>query len=297
MLDRREVSNSWFELLNMLYNIGLWYMKHAAALCLKESVSEDQAKEVHMCLRQAAGIFNYIEREKSKCSQDFEPGSDFDSDVLQAYSSQCLAEAQEVVVVRAIELKHKPAVTFSVSLDTARRFSESAERLKAKDMTKFGKWYLYLMLKNELYLAYAFTFFSDSLLAEDRCGEAIRTVREAHSKLDKAIALSVEYKKAKGASSAPVKIDEHHFVQRLRPILKRMTDKCNHENGIIYHQKVPMELPDFELKPLFGIAEAVDFVLPSKSALWTAEAYAGFDISKAQMPDFSVRSGQICVCT
>jgi hypothetical protein len=55
-----------------------------------------------------------------------------------------------------------------------------------------------------------------------------------------------------------------------------------------YHQKVPTELPELEVKATYGLAKPEEFQPITPSQLWTPETYAAFDISKAPMPDFSV---------
>jgi hypothetical protein len=55
-----ELSDAWFEALNMAINMALWYTKHAAWVAGKDEVREDEAKTVHGCLRKAAGIFAFV---------------------------------------------------------------------------------------------------------------------------------------------------------------------------------------------------------------------------------------------
>lgn len=42
----------------------------------------------------------------------------------------------------------------------------------------FGKWRAYLQLKNNFYLALAYAYLGESLLGEDKCGEAVKACRE-----------------------------------------------------------------------------------------------------------------------
>ena len=47
-----------------------------------------------------------------------------------------------------------------------------------------------------------------------------------------------------------------------------------------YHQKVPYDAPDLEIKDkTFGLVKPEEFDLPAISGLWTPVAYASFDIS------------------
>lgn len=51
-----------------------------------------------------------------------EPGTDMDVRVLEAYVNQSQAEAQEVTIARAIELKHSPSLIAGLCLETSKLF-------------------------------------------------------------------------------------------------------------------------------------------------------------------------------
>ncbi|XP_033729166.1 BRO1 domain-containing protein BROX-like [Pecten maximus] len=55
-----EQFDAVFEAASMAINIALWYTKHAAKLAAKEEPDMEEAKEVHKCLRIAAGIFKFV---------------------------------------------------------------------------------------------------------------------------------------------------------------------------------------------------------------------------------------------
>jgi hypothetical protein len=56
----------------------------------------EEAKEVHVSLRKAAGIFQLIERDfNPKLTERQMEAGDLDSRVISAYLTQCTAEAQE----------------------------------------------------------------------------------------------------------------------------------------------------------------------------------------------------------
>lgn len=69
----------------------------------------------------------------------------------------------------------------------------------------------------------------------DKCGEAIRALRESQSCLEKAKALCEVYGKSNGPAPR-VKPDQHAVFRRLAPIVKLTLDKCNRENGLMYVQ-------------------------------------------------------------
>lgn len=50
-------SDAIFELVSICQDVGIWHMKHAAVIAAKENINMDEAKDVHKCLRKAAGYF------------------------------------------------------------------------------------------------------------------------------------------------------------------------------------------------------------------------------------------------
>jgi len=83
-----------------------------------------------------------------------EPGSDLDPRVMSAYVQQCQAEAQEVTIARAIELKHSSTLISALANETSKLFLSAAGAVKALDQTKFGKWMTYFQLKSAFYESY-----------------------------------------------------------------------------------------------------------------------------------------------
>ncbi|KAK2162932.1 hypothetical protein LSH36_89g03014 [Paralvinella palmiformis] len=264
----------------MLFNVALWYTKHAAKVAGKEEPSMDEAKEVHKCLRIAAGIFTYIkENLVARLMDSPEKGSDLDSRILAAYISQCTAEAQEITIARAIELKHSASIVSALAYETARLFTQSDDCLKTLDEKIVARWRNYLQFKINIYYAYAYNYHGEVLLAADKCGEAIKSLQESDQYYEKAWKNGKEYTSIKGPGSN-AKPHEHLFFRKLGPIVKRTLDKCVRENGFIYHQKVPVDAPQLELKATYGLVAPEEFTPPEPSPLWTAEAYKSFDISR-----------------
>ncbi|KAM7539330.1 hypothetical protein Aperf_G00000054315 [Anoplocephala perfoliata] len=81
-----------YELIGILFNLALWFAKHAAKVASATDVEVEQAVDVYKSLRNAAGLFEHI---------------------------KSLAEAQEVTIARAIELKHDPAIIAALASETA----------------------------------------------------------------------------------------------------------------------------------------------------------------------------------
>ena len=49
---------------------------------------------------------------------------------------------------------------------------------------------------------------------------------------------------------------------------------------VSYHQKVPYDPPDLEIKDkTFGLVAPEEYILPPTAPLWTPVAYAAFDVA------------------
>jgi hypothetical protein len=138
---------------------------------------------------------------------------------------------------------------------------------------------MYLVLKSRFYLAYAYNYAGENLLAEDKCGEAIRALQESQKCYGQSVEFAKEYSKVKGPGTK-AKPEQHAFFRRLAPIVNRTLEKCERENGLIYHQKVAYDAPELEVKDkTFGLVSPEKFELPEMASLWTSVAYASFDIA------------------
>ena len=64
-------------------------------------------------------------------------------------------------------------------------------------------------------------------------------------------------------------------------MLNRTLEKCERENGFIYHQKVPYDPVELPLNAAtHGLVAPEVYEIPAVSPLWTPMAYAAFDSSK-----------------
>jgi hypothetical protein len=274
-----------FELISICQNVGIWYMKHAGMMAGRDEINMDEAKEVHKCLRKAAGIFNAMqEKYVGNLLQKLDPGTDLDSTITNAYISQCTAEAQEVTIARAIELKHAPSLISSLANETSRMYSAGAGYLSKLSPSKVGKWKKYFELKSIFYLAYAYCYSGENLLAQEKCGDAIRSLQESEKCYVAATKQCKEYVALKGPGIS-AKPENHLFFRKLGPVIKRTLEKCERENGFIFHQKVPAEPLPLELKATYGLVSPEEFNLPPINGLWTKVVYAAFDSSKCSLDD------------
>uniref|UniRef100_A0A2K5PI05 BRO1 domain-containing protein BROX n=1 Tax=Cebus imitator TaxID=2715852 RepID=A0A2K5PI05_CEBIM len=259
-----------FELISMGFNVALWYTKYASRLAGKE--------KRRLCA--SALFFNHI----PKLITPAEKGRDLESRLIEAYVIQCQAEAQEVTIARAIELKHAPGLIAALAYETANFYQKADHTLSSLEPAFSAKWRKYLHLKMCFYTAYAYCYHGQTLLASDKCGEAIRSLQEAEKLYAKAEALCKEYGETKGPGPT-VKPSGHLFFRKLGNLVKNTLEKCQRENGFIYFQKIPTEAPQLELKANYGLVEPVPFEFPPTSAQWTPETLAAFDLTKRPKDD------------
>ncbi|XP_048514104.1 BRO1 domain-containing protein BROX-like isoform X2 [Athalia rosae] len=121
----------------------------------------------------------------------------------------------------------------------------------------------------------AYIYCGENLLSMDKCGEAIKALEESEKSLKQAKVLCQEYGKTHGPAPR-VKPDQHGVFKRLAPLVKITLDKCNRENGFIYHHKVPGDVPTLETKATYGLVSPVNFTMPAPSPLWTVPMYRTF---------------------
>lgn len=270
-----------FEVSSMLMNTGFWFMKHSAMLAAKPEISMEEAKEVHTSLKKAAGIVKFVQGTLlPQLEENGVDGGDLDGRVTTAYINQCTAEAQEVTIARAIELKHNPTLVSALAHETSKMFTTAADNLHTLDQKLFGHWRSYFEMKAQFYLSYAYNYQGEAVLAEDKCGESIRCLQESNKCLSKATAMATEYAKTKGPGTT-ARPEKHTFFRRLAPIVQRTLEKCERENGFIYHQKVPYDPPELPVNSqTHGLVAPEAWEIPPVSPLWTTMAYAAFDESK-----------------
>ncbi|CAI2722638.1 unnamed protein product [Schistosoma spindalis] len=272
-------SDSIFELYSVLFNVALWYTKHAAKVASNENVSEDEAKDVHLSLKTAAGLFNLLRTKYMHEFTEFVPNSDMDPNILDAYLNQSLAEAQEITVARAIELKHKPHLIAGLANETAKFYEKCGLALTQCNPKIVGKWKKYSEFKQFCYESYTYVYYGEDLLEKGKAGQAVAVLKEASAPYEKAIRAAREYTKVEGVSLS-TKPPDHCFFRRLPGLIERTHNKCERENGLIYHQKVPSVAPFLEIKAEYGIAAPKEPELNFELDPRWKDAYVGFDTSK-----------------
>ncbi|KER20791.1 hypothetical protein T265_10730 [Opisthorchis viverrini] len=304
-----------FEVCSMLYNVALWLTKHAAKLSAKDEVSTDEAKEVHTSLRHAAGLIQLI-RDKyvSKLNSSPKPGDDLSADVMEAYIHQSVAEAQEVTLARAIELKHDPSLIAGLAKETSNMYQKAAGAPTDSGVaTVIGQIILaaHLVILESLSMfppdmlqfifrienpvssvqgkagpdvrmaspAFAYVYFAEQQLKMEKAGSGLAVIAEAEKAHKLAIETAKVYGRTEGVGLS-AKMAEHCFFRRLGVMIQNTRRKLERENSMIFHQRVPPSVPVFDLKAQFGVVEpqAPEMDL-SVDQRWK-EAYKGFNEKK-----------------
>lgn len=281
-----EEQDAIYELASIMINNALWLTKHAAyvAAILNEP-SEKEAKEIHKSLKMAAGQFKFVQenlvtkliRSDANKLLDFYDTTDV---ILNTYVNQSKAEAQEITIARAIELKHSPGLICSIANSTSMLFQSAADNLKTLDKGIIQKWHQYLTLKSRFYKAYTYCFFGQDLLSKDKCGDAVKCLQDSKKYYQETEELCKLYASTKGPGTQAIP-ERHQFYRNLGTLINRIAEKCERENGMIYHQKVALETPSLDAKAVHGLAEPEEFVYPNKHELWTPVNYDAFHIYKA----------------
>lgn len=280
-----EEQDATFEMLSIIVNNAIWLTKHAAYVAaVTTEPSETEAKEVHKCLKIAAGQFKFVQENltnkiiKSDSNKSL-PFADTDDLILSTYINQCKAEAQEITIARAIELKHSPSLICSIANSTSVLFQAASDSLSSLEKNVVEKWSRYLALKGRFYKAQAYCYFGEDLLAQDKCGEAIKCMEESQKIYEETELLCKVYASTKGPGTQAVP-ERHQFFKNLGSLIKRISEKCQRENGLIYHQKLPSETPALETKAIHGLADPDEYTYPEKHKLWNRDSYDSFDLAR-----------------
>ena len=195
-------------------------------------------------------------------------------------------------------MKHSPSLISGLCIETYKQFQTAAISIKDLDQEKVGKFYQYLLLKASFYEAYvsgawsirlvvclmrflllslqAYCYNGIDLLDKEKSGEAIKSLQECEKHIELLRKLCKDYAKAKGFGVSS-RLDQHPVFYRLCTIAKRIKEKCETENVMIYHQKVPIENITLYSKATHGVATPEEFEPPALNPLWTYEAYRAFD--------------------
>jgi len=285
-LDRVDAGN---DLIGLTINFGIALMKRASMLSAKESNDMNDAKEIHTCLKQASGVFEFTRDNLTHLllqpvSNEATPYTDVDTRVLSCYALQCKAETLEVTIARGIALEHKENLIASLSNDAQILYQEAYDSLKnTYDDNKIDtplKWMKYFELKQKFYFAMSRAYWGLSLLEDqEKSGEAIAHLKQAKESLANTTKLGKSYVKAVGAGTV-AKPHEHPFFNKVHTKVDQVLEKCERENNMLYYQKVPEHPTPPTFKDMKKLADPEEFKLPEMSKIFTPRLYESFYATK-----------------
>ena len=91
----RSISDTHFEKMCVLTNLGLWLAKHATKQAQTNSEDDSVISSIYHSLRLSAAVFEFILKDELKI-YPYSPNTDFDERIIESRVIQLLAEAQEV---------------------------------------------------------------------------------------------------------------------------------------------------------------------------------------------------------
>lgn len=226
------VASLSYEKVCVLYNIAALQTQVAAA---QNSTSDDALKLSAKLFQSAAGIFNHLKGIVHSAVQQ-EPTPDLQPETLTALSSLCVAQAQEVIAVKAINDRMKDLIVAKLCSQCEDLFGEALKHLQRETLK--GLW------DRDWVPRVAGRQAGFHALAEyhqSRVCNSKKTVGEEIARLKHAVEL---FKTAQTRAGDPSLFEEN--VGRAQ----RALDEAVKDNNFIYHEAVP------DFKSLAGIDKA-----------------------------------------
>jgi len=243
------------ELICTLLNCGLWHCLHASRLMDSSAEDdEDAQKNIYRALLAAASYFDYVDTDqlpkfKWKQMVDAAIAHDLDPRLVKCLAEQLLAEAQEVTCTRARVKGHADELIAAIAMNEKERFTEAKQHIDGMEAKLVEDIWSYFDFKIDYYHAMALCYNGEHLFKQEKCGMAIKCYREAAAKFEKcketAQAYSKKRSKRKSLSKSTVKdVTESATFLSLGKKIKSSLEKAEHENGFIYKEKIPADLPE-----------------------------------------------------
>lgn len=274
----KEYTDIQAEITCMLINVGLWYCLHAEHQGTDKKAREDEesSKKIYHAYRHAASYFEHVARDQLKKLQ-YEPNTDFDERIIQAMGIQCLAEAQEVTTERAQRKGYKPNLIAGLARDEYDRFSQALAMISTMDQKNVYVLKAYLEFKAQYYAAFALCYTGKHLFQEEKCGNAVKALRQAKTELDNCKVKAQSFRKAlsKAGMDQSKKVELGDGFTELERDIRIALEKAEHENGFIYHHKIPVE--DEQMLPAHSLVDVPVYQAPELSPMWEE---AKFDVKK-----------------
>ena len=175
----------------------------------------------------AAGLFTAVSAPLPASTTEQKPTPDLSSDCATALSSLCLAQAQEIVLKKAVGDAKKESVLAKISEQTAAMFSDTLQLLGVAEVKSIvpRDWVTSCEAKHSLYLGLAQWFASRQCHEEKLIGEEIARLSVAVENLNKS--------KTKLPSSMQPELAQ--WLETANTALASIKK----DNDLIYNERVP----------------------------------------------------------
>ena len=227
-------TNLLFEKACVLYNIAAMATQIGATQDLH---SEDSMKKAVRLYQQAAGILAAISVPTSSSSTEQKPTPDLLPESAAALASVTLAQAQEIVLRKAVIDNKKNIVIAKLAEKTGELYAQSQQLMQVESVkTLFGAdWVSAVSAKSCLYPGLAQLHLARDCKEKKQIGEEISRLQIAQEK----------FNKSKLVATAEIKAELSPQLEMVEDNLK----EARKDNDFIYFEKVP---PSEELPPIEG---------------------------------------------
>ncbi|KAG7172531.1 programmed cell death 6-interacting protein-like [Homarus americanus] len=226
------VASLLYEKVCVLYNIAALQSQVAAA---QSSDSDEALKLAAKLFQSAAGIFTHLKGIVHSAVQQ-EPTPDLQPDTLSTLADLCVAQAQEVITVKAIKDRMKDAVVAKLCSQCDDMYGDALKHLQRETLKSLWdrEWISRVAGKQAGYHALAEYHQSRVCNSNKAVGEEIARLRH-----------TVELFKGAQTRSGEISFFEDHLGRAQRALEEAVKD-----NDFIYHERIP------DIKSLPGIGKA-----------------------------------------
>eukprot|EP00898_Chlorokybus_atmophyticus_P004408 jgi/Chlat1/4969/Chrsp32S08946 len=264
-----------YEITSMLIGAAGWHLAKASSIARNAdtSLTEAQSKELYAVLRVAAGLYGRCATNEAPllggASNSTDVPVEYRSSALQSLQMLCLAEAQGVSIGRAFCSGHDVKLISSLSIDTANMYAESSKLMQtaAPADSAIQKHVAYCAAKSDMYNALAHAAFGRTLLAEEKCGDAVACGKHGAGLIESATVSAKKFDRIAPASKQKYWLS--HYYQWISKTVANALRDFERQNSIIYFAKVPAVPP--ELGAARRVAKEEPYFLPQHDARWTLD--------------------------
>jgi hypothetical protein len=184
------------------------------------------------------------------------------------------AEVQELGTYSAIEKDDKHELVAKLSRGTYEAYKVPFNAISSEKDASAMQYKQFLELKNVTWEALANVYGGVYFNHDQRNGEALALVRHAKKSVQQVEKVCTQYQK-NNKSQKDVAKEQHDFLVYC---CNRFDEKFGKENSMVYHHKIPDQVPDLPL-PAQTIGKPTPFEFPKAHELWTGDVYASFNLA------------------